>query len=349
MLLRAEYIWIDGTQPTKELRSKTRILQQGTKELQVSDLPQWGYDGSSTNQAPGKQSDLILHPVSIVRDPLRGEPNILVMCEVFNFDGTPHETNTRAVLRHAMDSGGRDHDPYVGIEQEYTMLQNGRPYRWPKQGFPKPQGPYYCSVGASRAIGRELVEAHTKACMDAGILIYGTNAEVMPSQWEFQIGYRGFEGESGDPLTVADHLWLARWLLHRIGEDHGIEVTLDSKPVKGDWNGSGAHTNFSTKEMRDPKVGWKAITTMVDALSKNHSSHIAVYGSGLEERLTGLHETCDINTFRSGELDRGASIRIPEPTSKKRYGYIEDRRPGANADPYQVCAQLLKTLATIKA
>lgn len=348
MFMRAEYIWLDGSKPTKQLRSKTRILQlEPNRSYQLSDFPDWGFDGSSTYQAPGKDSDLTLRPVNFVRDPIRGEPNVLVMCEVLNYDGSPHVSNTRAILRKEMDGGGREHGVLVGIEQEYTLFQNGRPFEWPENGFPSPQGPYYCAVGAQNIFGRHLVEAHTEACIDAGIMIFGTNAEVMPSQWEFQIGYRAAKDESADPLNVSDHLWFARWLLQRLGEDFGIEISLDCKPIKGDWNGAGAHTNFSTKEMRDPKTGWQAILALVDALSKNHASHIAVYGEGLAERLTGHHETCDINTFRMGERDRGASIRIPEDVSRKRCGYIEDRRPGANCDPYLVCAQLLKTLNSI--
>jgi len=348
MFQRAEYIWLDGAEPTKQLRSKTRILQiQDGAKPQLGDFPNWGFDGSSTSQAPGKDSDLTLQPVNFVIDPIRGAPNVLVMCEVLNFDGSPHATNTRATLRHQMDNGGRDHDVWVGVEQEYTLFQNGRPLDWPAQGYPGPQGPYYCGVGNGRVFGRNLVEEHTEACINAGIMIFGTNAEVMPSQWEYQIGYRGVRGESADPLNVSDHLWFARWLLERIAEDFEIEVRLDCKPIRGDWNGAGAHTNFSTKGMRDSKTGWDSILALVEGLKKTHESHIAVYGAGLEERLTGKHETCDIHTFKVGERDRGASIRIPEAVSRARCGYIEDRRPGANCDPYLVCAQLLKTLNSL--
>ncbi len=345
MLSCAEYIWLDGTEPTKQLRSKARILQLADwQNVSINAFPEWGYDGSSTYQAPGHHSDLVLKPVNFVSDPIRGDGNFLVMCEVFNPDGTPHKTNTRAELRRALEAGGDAEDVWIGFEQEYTLFQGGRPYGWPEKGVPGAQGPYYCAVGADRAWGRELVEAHTSACLEAGLMIYGINGEVMPAQWEFQVGYRGFEGESADPLNVSDHLWLARWLLCRIGEDFDISVSLAPKPMKGDWNGAGAHTNISTRGTRDPKTGWDAITRFVDALSKNHPAHIAVYGHGLEDRLTGHHETCDINTFKMGERDRGASIRIPDAVSRKRYGYIEDRRPGANCDPYQVSARLLVTL-----
>ncbi|MEI6805139.1 MAG: glutamine synthetase beta-grasp domain-containing protein [Myxococcaceae bacterium] len=343
MLSFAEYIWLDGAKPTQNLRSKTRVLQLKT-EVDLSQLPEWGFDGSSTYQSSGNNSDLVLKPVNFVRDPIRGENNLLVMCEVFNVDGTPHASNQRAVLQEEMKILGEKQEAWIGFEQEYTLFQEDRPLGWPKNSFPAPQGPYYCAVGADRIFGRDLCEVHAMACMEAGLAIYGTNAEVMPSQWEFQIGYRGLSSESADPLNMADHLWLARWLLCRLGEDMGITVSFASKPMKGDWNGAGLHTNFSTKAMRNPSTGWETITGLVEAMSALHQEHIAEYGEGLADRLTGHHETCDINTFRVGECDRGASIRIPEPVAKKRCGYIEDRRPGANADPYRIAARILKTL-----
>lgn len=344
MIIRAEYIWLDGSSPTSQLRCKTRILNVDPNlPIKHEDLPLWGFDGSSTNQAPGHDSDLVLKPVNFITDPIRGEPNILVLCEVFDNHGKPHQTNTRALLREEMKNGSDSQDIYIGIEQEYTLFQDGRPFEWPENGYPGPQGPYYCAVGTGRVFGRNLIEAHTDACIDAGIMIFGTNAEVMPSQWEFQVGYRGIDQENSDPLNVSDHLWFARWLLHRIAEDFEIEVRLDAKPIKGDWNGAGAHTNFSTKAMRDPKTGWQKISDFIKALSKTHDRHIANYGAGLADRLTGHHETCDMKTFKAGERDRGASIRIPEAVAKNKYGYIEDRRPGASCDPYLVCTELLKT------
>jgi glutamine synthetase len=267
---------------------------------------------------------------------------------VFNADGSAHVSNSRSGLRAALDAGGQEIDPWIGFEQEYTMFQDGRPLGWPESGFPGPQGPYYCGVGAGRVFGRELVEDHAAKCMEAGLMLYGINGEVMPGQWEFQIGYRGIDGESGDVLRVCDDLVIGRWLLERLGETYGIEISFANKPIEGDWNGAGMHTNFSTVGTRDSQNGMAAIRAAVDALSHQHDSHIGHYGDGLERRLTGQHETCDINTFRSGVADRGASIRIPQPVSLAGYGYLEDRRPGANADPYVVTTCIVSAVAGVR-
>ena len=331
----AEYIWIDGHKPTAKLRSKTKILD--SKVTKVSELPEWGFDGSSTQQAEGHFSDCLLRPVSFLMDPIRGGDNILVMCEVFNADGTIHESNKRAALREVAENCA-DQEAWFGIEQEYTFFDGIKPLGWPDNGFPAPQGGYYCGVGSDEVYGREIVEDHMDACLLAGINISGINAEVMPGQWEFQVGPSG-------PLEVSDQLWIARWLLYRIGEDYGVSATLDPKPVKGDWNGAGAHTNFSTKTMREPG-GIKVIEEACKKLEKAHDEHIAVYGAQNDQRLTGLHETCSIAEFRYGVSDRGASIRIPMGTANDGFGYLEDRRPSANVDPYEVCFMLMKTVCT---
>ena len=256
----------------------------------------------------------------------------------------PHSSNSRARLRRVLDAGAGAEDPWVGFEQEYTLFLNGRPMGFPENGYPAPQGPFYCGNGSDRVFGRELVEAHTAACLSAGLMIYGTNAEVMPGQWEFQVGYRGLETESANPLTVGDHLQFARFLLRRLGEQYGIDPRFDVKPVRGDWNGAGAHTNLSTASMRDSKSWLSAINAAIRKLERNHKAHIENYGHGLEQRLTGLHETARIDEFRSGVADRGASIRVPRHVEKAGSGYLEDRRPGANCDPYLVCSVLLDTI-----
>jgi glutamine synthetase len=330
--ITAEYIWIDGQKPTAKLRSKTKIIDS-VKSL--TDVPEWGYDGSSTEQATGHFSDLLLRPVKMMPDPLHRDGDVLVLCEVLNPDGTVHPSNTRANLRQVAERY-KEHDCWFGIEQEYTLFEGNRPLGWPASGFPAPQGGYYCGVGADEVFGRDLVEAHADACIRAGIHIVGTNAEVMPAQWEFQVG-------AVPAPDIADELWLARWLLYRIGEEFGISATLYPKPVKGDWNGAGAHTNFSTKETR-AEGGMKVIEEAMKKLARHHDDHIKVYGAHNEERLTGLHETAPIHEFRFGVSDRGASVRIPMATTNAGFGYFEDRRPAANMDPYQVCAKLIETV-----
>jgi glutamine synthetase len=328
--IRAEYIWIDGVEPTPNVRSKTKILDKPTN---FKDLPIWGFDGSSTNQAPGKASDCVLKPVASFPDPIRGGDDVLVMCEVLLTDMTPHPTNSRSKLQ-AVAEKYADQEPLFGIEQEYTLFKGGRPLGFPDGGgFPRPQGPYYCGVGADEIFGRPVVEAHLEACLRAGIGISGINAEVMPGQWEFQIGPLS-------PLDVSDHMWVARWLLHRIGEDFGVSATLDPKPVRGDWNGAGAHTNFSTKAMRE---NYDAIITAAEALGRNPEEHVANYGHGIEARLTGAHETAPYDRYSYGVSDRGASVRIPWQVEVDKKGYIEDRRPNANADPYVVTRMIVNT------
>ncbi len=346
MLSQITYIWIDGAKPTNKLRHKTLIIEHPEGPISLKHFPAWGFDGSSTYQAVGRNSDLTLQPACFVKNPLIPGKNYLVLCEVLNPDDTPHETNKRALLRELMENGGAEFDPWIGFEQEYTLFKGSSPLGWPERGYPAPQGPFYCGVGADEAFGRKLVEAHTQACMDAGLMIFGTNAEVMPGQWEFQIGYRNIANEPADPLTVSDHLWLARWLLYRIGEEFDITATLHPKPVKGDWNGAGQHTNFSTKQTRNPKTGMQAIETAIKKLEKRHFEHLKVYGHGLEERLTGMHETAPMTQFTAGVGNRGASIRIPRSVEQKGYGYLEDRRPGANANPYEIATVLMQTICS---
>jgi glutamine synthetase len=326
---KAEYIWIDGTQPTARLRSKTKILADG------ADLPIWGFDGSSTNQAPGKASDCVLNPVFSCPDPLRGGDDVLVMAEVLLTDMTPHVTNTRSLLAPVAEKFAA-HEPLFGIEQEYNFFKEGRPHGFPVGGFPAPQGFYYCGVGADEVFGREVVEEHLDACLAAGLGISGINAEVMPGQWEFQVGPLG-------PLEVSDQLWMARWLLYRIAEDYGITATIDPKPVKGDWNGAGAHTNFSTKSMRS---SYPPIVAACEALGKKAAEHVENYGHGIEDRLTGQHETAPWNEFSYGVSDRGASVRIPWQVEVDGKGYIEDRRPNANMDPYVVTRLIVDTVCS---
>ncbi|WP_327181512.1 glutamine synthetase GlnII [Streptomyces sp. NBC_01334] len=328
MSYRAEYIWIDGGDPTARLRSKTKILDDNALP------PVWGFDGSSTNQAVGHASDCVLEPVFTCPDPIRGGGDLLVLCEVLDTAMVPHESNRRARLTPVAERFAGQ-EPLFGIEQEYTFFRGGRPLGFPDNGFPAPQGGYYCGVGADEIFGREIVEQHLSYCLAAGLNISGINAEVMPGQWEFQVGPL-------PPLEVADQLWMARWLLYRTAEEHGVSVTLDPKPALGDWNGAGAHTNFSTRSMRE---NYDAIITACESLGHGDKpyEHLRFYGSGIERRLTGQHETSTWGEFSYGVSDRGASVRIPWQVEADKKGYIEDRRPNANIDPYDVTRVIVDT------
>jgi glutamine synthetase len=328
----AEYIWIDGTTPSPQLRSKTKVLQENDPP------PIWGFDGSSTGQAPGENSDCVLIPVFICPDVFRDEStDILVMCEVRDTEFKPHTTNKRQECAR-IASKFTPQEGWFGIEQEYSLMKNGRPLGFPETGYPEAQGQYYCSVGAENTFGRDIAEEHMRFCLRAGLDITGINAEVMPGQWEFQIG-----GPGVDAISVSDQLWVARWMLYRVAEKHGVAVSLDPKPMKGDWNGAGCHTNFSTKSMRE---SYAAIIEAAEALGDAANLHIQNYGYDIESRLTGEHETCAYTEFRYGVSDRGASIRIPWQCAREQRGYLEDRRPNSNCDPYVVTGLILNTVCS---
>lgn len=331
--LKFEYIWLDGYTPEPNFRSKTKVIPMDNYNGELEPLPTWSFDGSSTLQAEGNASDCLLKPVRVYPDSSRKHA-YLVLCEVLNSDGTLHKSNTR----HLFDD---DEELWLGFEQEYVLSENGKPCGFPNNGFPEPQGKYYCGVGAEKVAGRQFVEDHMDQCLENGINITGVNAEVMIGQWEFQVFGKGAK-------KVADDLLMARYLLERTSEKYDCVVELHPKPVTGDWNGSGLHTNFSTAVMRN--IGGEALMTSIcKAFAKRHADHIAAYGSNNDKRLTGLHETQNIEKFSFGVSDRGASIRIPVSVPADNWrGYLEDRRPASNADPYKVVAEIIKTLKSAK-
>jgi len=331
------YVWIDGSGQC--LRCKTKTVYTEPKE--ASDLPIWNFDGSSTNQAEGHNSDVYLHPEALFHDPFRGKPHKMVLCSTYGHDGKATSTNYRKTCKEAMDMDQvKAARPWFGLEQEYTLLAADKnPLGWPKMGYPGPQGPYYCGVGTGKVFGREVMESHYRACLYAGIKIAGENAEVMPSQWEFQIG--PCEG-----IEMGDHLWMARFVLERVAEDYNVCVSFDPKPIPGDWNGAGCHTNYSTAAMRE-EGGMAEIMTAIKRLRARHAYHIASYDplGGLDNarRLTGLHETASISTFSYGVASRNTSIRIPRQVDEDGKGYLEDRRPSSNCDPYIVTELIVRT------
>ncbi len=328
---KCEYIWLDGYKPEANLRSKTKITKL-SEAPSVDNLPLWSFDGSSTSQALGSSSDCVLKPVKVWKDAGRNN-GFLVICEVMNPDGTAHQTNNRAVFEDQEDF-------WFGYEQEYVIKKDGRPLGFPKAGFPTPQGQYYCGIGSENVVARDFVEEHLELCLACGLNITGVNAEVMIGQWEYQL--LGFGAKD-----AGDDLWLSRYLLQRVAEKYGFEIDLHPKPVKGDWNGSGMHANFSNEEMRS-EGGEEFFNMILKNLEMSHKDHIAHYGSMNHERLTGLHETQSIDKFSYGVSDRGASIRIPITTVESGWkGYLEDRRPASNACPYQISSKIMQTVPKV--
>ena len=331
---RLDYIWLDGYSPVQNLRTKC-MLRDFDEFPSVEDLPEWGFDGSSTKQADGGDSDCVLKPVACYPDGTR-ENGILVMCEVMLPDGTPHPTNGRASIP---DDAGT----WFGFEQEYFLEKDGEIFGFPKGGFPEPQGEYYCGVGFKNVgDARALVDEHLDLCLYAGINHEGINAEVAKGQWEFQVFAKGSK-------KAADDIWVARFLLLRLCEEYGLDVNWHCKPLgETDWNGSGMHANFSTEYLRETG-GKDYFLKLMDAFEKYTEEHIAVYGPDNDQRLTGLHETQSIDKFSWGVADRGASIRVPHGFLKDDAykGYLEDRRPNSQGDPYKIAGRILQTIQSV--
>jgi glutamine synthetase len=330
---KLEYLWLDGYLPVANLRGKTKVVE--FEDFPTLDqIPMWAFDGSSTQQADGNDSDCMLKPVAVYPDSTRRN-GALVMAEVMLPTGDPHPSNTRA---------GIPDDPgaWFGFEQEYFLYQDGRPLGWPEHGYPEPQGEYYTGVGHKSVgdVARQIVDEHLDICLDAGINHEGINAEVAKGQWEFQIFGKGSK-------KCADDMWVARYIMLRCAEKYGVDVEWHCKPFGGDWNGSGMHCNFSTEKTRD--VGGKEyFEKMMDLFEKNMEEHIAVYGPDNHMRLTGLHETQSIDKFNWGIADRGASVRVPLSFVENGYkGYLEDRRPNSQGDPYAIAGRILKTVQEV--
>jgi len=337
--IKLEYVWLDGYTPEPNLRSKVKVIEVDDdtfltcyNSFDISHCPEWSFDGSSTQQADGHFSDCILKPIRTYYNNLnKGHlHSFFVLCEVINPDGTPHPSNTRAL------NGEEEDDLWFGFEQEYTIIKDGRPLGFPANGYPEPQGKYYCGVGNGQVNGREFVDRHMEMCIEAGIEITGTNAEVLLGQWEYQVFSKG-------KLRAGDDLWMSRYILQQMSEDYGYKIEFHPKPVMGDWNGSGLHCNFSNEKMRT-ESNEEYFKNIFNSFDSRHQLHINCYGSNNNLRLTGKHETQSIDKFSWGVSDRGASLRVPLSTAKEWKGYVEDRRPASNADPYKIVGIISETL-----
>ena len=337
-MVKVEYIWLDGYKPEPNLRSKVKTLHTNIESLIFEEIPEWGFDGSSTKQAEGNFSDCILVPVRMYKHSIIKSliPTVYVICEVIDAKtGEPHESNKRSSLPVFNDK------LWVGFEQEYFIRVG---HKKPILGFHDktnelgidPQGKYYCGVGG-HVVGRDFVDEHLDYCLSLGIDITGTNAEVALGQWEFQVFSKGAR-------KACDDLWMSRYILDKLSEKYGYKIELHPKPIEtGDWNGSGLHTNFSTEQMRN-EGGFDLFENIFKVFEERADQHIKVYGSDNVKRLTGKHETQSIDKFSWGVSDRGASIRVPKSTAEEWKGYLEDRRPASNANPYEVIKEILTSL-----
>ena len=329
MKRKVKYVWLDGYTPEPNLRSKVRILDLNTEI--ASDIPTWGFDGSSTKQAEGNFSDCYLKPVKVYRSNNLND-TLYVLCEVLDGNNEVHESNSRAKV------GEEDVDFWVGFEQEYFIRKghNQNILGFHNGTMIDPQGKYYCGVGG-HIYGRHLTEEHLEMCLNYGINVEGTNAEVALGQWEYQIFGKG-------KLSTSDDLWMSRYFLYMLAEKYEYQIDFHPKPIQhGEWNGSGLHTNFSNKKMRESgsEEYYKAIFRSFET---RMNEHIEVYGSDNHLRLTGKFETQSMDKFSWGVSDRGASIRVPKIVGETWNGYLEDRRPASHADPYKIVKVISDTL-----
>jgi glutamine synthetase len=346
-MIIAEYIWLDAW---GNIRSKTRVMKQNTKDRQDNDItlldfPDWNYDGSSTGQATGNASEIIIKPVNYYKNPFVNDSdtqhsNHLVLCETYLINGKPHSTNNRNKLVEIL-SKYNDLEPMYGFEQEFFIVTPyGKIPAFNTSEILKVQGQYYCGVGEGNVFDRQPVIETMNNCIYAGLNITGMNAEVAPSQWELQVCHTGVE--------AADQLIILRYILGRTLEKYKLNYDISPKPIQGDWNGSGCHTNFSTNIMREGdlknnKTGYDIIFKCMEKLEKNHKLHMDLYGVDNNKRMTGGHETSSYDVFTFGLGNRGCSVRIPNQTLNDKKGYFEDRRPGSNVDPYVVSYLILET------
>ena len=359
------YVWLDNA---NGFRSKTRTMRfnEYDNEHRHLKVPKWNYDGSSTGQADGHDSEVNIVPCCVLHDPFMeksGYQSYLVFCKTYDKFNEPLKNNNRhnaeLVFQH---EGVIAEKPWFGMEQEYYILstnsyvnitqskEHATLYPFLQENDLKlrvqnntetaqtnGQGQYYCSTGFGNAFFRDIIDEHYIKCLDAGIEIFGHNLEVGACQGEFQIG-------TCEGIHIGDHLWMARYIMERIAETRGVIISWEPKPLGDtDWNGSGCHTNFSTEKMRS-NGGLEVIEQAMNKLEPLQKLHMDAYGEGNELRMTGNHETSDWRKFTYGVASRDTSVRIGNETQKSGKGYFEDRRPSSNCDPYLVASRLVRTI-----
>jgi len=325
-----EYIWIDAF---GGIRSKNRVLDL-TATVTITNLPKWNFDGSSTGQAETIESERFLKPVYMCINPfLKDIPGYLVMCAVYNdISCVMPALYNHFHLAEQIFSQNQHSDPWFGYEQEFFLFQKEQ-LTTPSVDSCNTQGQYYCSVGTENALGREVIDLFISRMWKAELSLYGTNAEVAPQQWEFQIG-------TVAGIEAAHQLWLARYILLRVAESFNLCVSFHPKPFSF-MNGSGCHTNFSNTFTRSSD-GFENMKKMFLQLETSHSEHVQNYGAENHKRLTGIHETSSMDKFSWSVSGRHSSVRVGKDVEENGCGYFEDRRPASNCDPYLVSSLLIK-------
>ena len=335
-----EYVWTDFEDL---LRSGTRVVDSDNSYiLDPTTIPIWNYDGSATKQAGSQDSEIILKPKRVIKCPFRRGNNLIVLCDCYTYDNEPISTNHRYAAEAIFQNETvKQSKPWYGLEQQFYF----REFKSDRiMGFdtntltnPQKQGQYYCSIGAKNSFGRPVMEDFLENILFAGLSVSGINGEIGPGQWEFQIG--PVEG-----IDAGDQMYLARYILEKTAEKYEIIVDYHPKPLEGSvWNGSGCHINFSTEEMRQTG-GLTKILEAIEKLKDNHEEHMAVYGRDSDQRLIVPNDISKFDTFTFGIANSESSIKISHTVKENGYGYLEDRRPASNIEPYSAIAIIAETI-----
>ncbi len=314
-----EYVWLDYN---NNFRSKIRVMDEDNNA-------EWNFDGSSTNQATTDSSEVILKVVASYNHPfINGK---LYLCATYDINNNPLSNNYYDKAKEIFITKGLklELEPWFGLEQEYFICDSQNNII-----INNNSNIYYCSPINQDQDEVKIVNEHLEACINAGIKISGTNAEVVQHQWEFQIG--PVEG-----LDAGNQLMMARYLLNIIAAKYNKYINYHPKPIS-DVNGSGCHINFSTNAMRNEN-GLDFIKDAIEKLKENHVYHMKNYGIHNDKRMTGKYETADYNIFTWGIGSRNTSVRIGNDTYKNKKGYFEDRRPASNINPYLATSIIFET------
>jgi glutamine synthetase len=340
-----EYLWT-GTDNTfsvnnlnitkKRFYTKVKTIELKNTyapiKLTLADIPIWSFDGSSTGHivptSSNANTEVILSPVKLYDHPFPTESiKYLVLCDTYDINSVPNKFSTRANVINTFLTNS-NLIPWYGLEQEYVFMNalNDGIYGWDMTNpalWPQ-QNDHYCGLSIYCKKLRPIVEDHYNRCLKIGINISGFNAEVMPSQWEFQIG-------PSVGIDAADDLVTARYILERLAESNDLYINYHPKPLPN-YNGSGCHHNFSTTQTRQLNADTcRAFYSLLfEKFNAKHEETMKYYGANNTLRLTGIHETSNMTNFTYDIGTRHTSIRVPVNT----YTYFEDRRPAASIDPY---------------